>query len=232
MSKKDYNKIEVKDNMVIKNEQQESETINLAEKKKQLTKVVDTPPKKVKHSLVSRLVSGILGPEGLPGIGSYVNDEIIKPAIKNIIFDAITSAASMAMFGDKNGHRGNGRSGYSTGSGARRTYEKPTTNYGNRYGTSQHSQAPADRTISRTKRHGVEEYVIEDRFDAAHVLTTLTEQADRYDSVSVADYYDLIGVDTTYTDNTYGWTIDTITRASIVPVRGGYVIKFPPVEVV
>jgi hypothetical protein len=78
----------------------------------------------------------------------------------------------------------------------------------------------------------VDEYIIEERYDAARVLTTLTENAEVYGSVSVADYYDLIGVATRYTDNTYGWTMESITQASIVPIRGGYVIKFPPVEVI
>jgi hypothetical protein len=54
-----------------------------------------------------------------------------------------------------------------------------------------------------------------------------------YDRVSIADYYDLIGVDAQHTDHNYGWTIDSITRAMIVPVRGGgYIIKFPPTEVI
>ena len=227
---KKYNEIEAKNNMKVEMGGADTETMEVVAptEKKQLEKIVAVQPKKVKRSLMGRLVSGVLGPEGLPSIGAYVNDEIIKPAIKNLIFDAITSAASKAMFGDKGGpYRGGNRN---TGS----SYSRPSTNYSNRYNNSQRPE-PEERKSNRTARparYGVDDYIIEDRYDAAHVLTSLQENADRYDVTSIADYYELIGVPSEHTDNNFGWTIDTISRASIVPVRGGYVIKFPPVEVI
>lgn len=221
---KKYNEIEVKNNMQVGNDTDE---VAVVEEREKLQKLVNVQPKKAKKGLIGRLVTGILGPDGLPGIGSYVNDEIVKPAIKNIIVDAVTSGINMVMYGDKAPR--NNRGSYTSYSQNRTTY-RPGTNYANRY-TSQ-SPDPQERRIAHSPKHGVEEYIIEERFDAAHVLTTLTESADRYDTVSVADYYDLIGVPSQYTDNTYGWTIDSISRASIVPVRGGYVIKFPPTEVI
>jgi len=219
---RNYNEIPVKDNMKV--EDGVEETVKTAGEKPKMQKVVQAKPQKVKRSLIGRLINGIMGPEGLPGIGQYVNEEIIKPAVKNIIYDAITSGLSRALNLD---HRAYRPPNYSGGT-ARGPYQ-PRTNY-----STNSRQAPHDeRRTVRPSRYGVEEYVIEDRYDAAHVLTTLTENADMYDTVSVADYYDLIGVPTVYTDNTYGWTFDTITQASIVPVRGGgYIIKFPPVEVI
>lgn len=216
---KNYNEIPVKDNMkIVDNNNEEA----LVPEKKPITRVLDVQPKKVKRNLFSRLITGVLGPDGLPGIGSYVNDEIVKPAIKNIIFEAITSAASMAMFGERRPYRGSGHP-------TQRVSHHPTTNYNARYNGS--SREPERKTVI-VPRYGVDEFIIDDRIGAANVLTSLTEYADRYDKVSVADYYDLLGVPTKFTDNDYGWTIDTITRASIIPVRGGgYIIKFPPVEV-
>lgn len=221
---KKYNEVPVKDNMKV--EVDITEEVAVVREKKELNKIVATQPKKVKRSLLGRLLTGVMGPEGLPGIGAYVNEEIVKPAIKNIIFDAITSAASMAMYGDRRGANRGGHTPYNRSHSSNR----PATNYTNRY--SSQSREPEERRIARSPKYGVEEYIIPDRFDAAHVLTTLTESADQYDSVSVADYYDLIGVESKFTDNSYGWTIDSISRASIVPVRGGYVIKFPQVEVI
>jgi hypothetical protein len=220
---KKYNEIEVKNNMNV--ETDENKEVVAPKERPKMEKLVDIQPKKVKRGLFGRLVAGIVGPEGIPSIGAYVNDEIIKPAIKNIIVDAVTSGINMVMYGDR-GTPSRGR--HSSHSGRREPY-RPSTNYNTRYSNSQ--PEPRDRVISRTPRHGVTEYVIEDRYDAAHVLTSLTEYADKYDTVSIAEYYDLIGVDTKFTDNSYGWTIDTIVDARIVPVRGGYVIKFPPVEV-
>lgn len=223
---KKYNEIEAKDNMKV--EKDENEEVVAPKEKKELKKVVSAQPKKVKRGLFGRLVTGIVGPDGLPGIGAYVNEEIVKPAIKNIIVDAVTSGINMVMYGDKGGGPSRGRySGHSP-----RQSHRPITNYGSNYRSSNSDVQPSERLITRSTRGGVEEYVLADRNDASHVLVSLTEYADMYESVSVADYYDLIGVKTKYTDNNHGWTFDTISRASILPVRGGYVIKFPPVEVI
>ena len=46
-----------------------------------------------------------------------------------------------------------------------------------------------------------------------------------YQVVSVADFYDLVGVSGNYTDNKYGWT--DIRNASVIRVRDGYMIKLP-----
>jgi hypothetical protein len=221
---KKYNEIEIKNNMQVETDDN-GEVVETVEKK-QLAKVVDVQPKKVKRSLLGRLVTGIMGPEGLPSIGTYVNDEIIKPAVKNIIFDAITSGLSRALNMDYRQNRG----GYTPYNRSSSQPRRPGTNYSNNYNNSR--QQPEERKPIRPARYGVEDYVIEDKFDAANVLTTLTEAADKYDNVSVADYYDLIGASSQYTDNTYGWTIDTIVHARIMPVYGGFIIKFPPVEVI
>lgn len=219
---KKYNEIEVKDNMKVEEENKEE---GVQKEKKHLDKVVTSQPKKVKRGLIGRLITGLVGPDGLPGIGTYVNDEIVKPAIKNIIVDAVTSGINMVMYGE----RGGAPRGHRPNIGSRNTHA-PRTNYSRM--SDSHSQ-PAERIErARPVRQGVEEYVIADRHDASQVLISLTEYADRYDAVSVADYYDLIGAASKYTDNNYGWTIDAITRATILPVRGGYVIKFPPVEVI
>src|SRR5690606_41393195 len=101
----------------------------VTKEKKQLEKLVNIQPKKVKRGLIGRLITGVLGPEGLPGNGSYVNDETIKPAIKNIIFEAITSAASMARFSERGGPV-RGRRGQHTG-GHHAGYRR-ATNYSKR----------------------------------------------------------------------------------------------------
>lgn len=220
---KKYNKIDPKVNA---SNAADSKSVEDGPDKKELKNLLSDPPKKRKRNLFSRLISGVLGPEGVSGIGQYVAEEILIPSIKNIVVDAVTSGVNMVMYGENKP-----RSTPHSNPYANRTGYRPTTNYTSRYASRQPEPA-AERTIARAARYGIEEYVIEDRFDASHVLTTLTENADMYDNVSVADYYDLIGVPSVYTDNTYGWTIDSITRATIVPVRGGYIIKFPPVEVI
>ena len=216
-----YNEIKVKNNMQVDNNEEALEVVE----KPQMGKVVSVQPKKAKRSLLGRLVTGIMGPEGLPSIGAYVNDEIIKPAIKNIIYDAITSGVGRALNMDYRQPRS--RHGSHPG---QRQQNGPSINYSNRYGNPQRVE-PEER-VARPARYGVEEYVIPDRFDAAHVLTSLQEYADRYDKVSVADYYDLIGVESMYVDNSYGWTSFDVKKLSIQKYVNGYIINLPPVEVI
>jgi hypothetical protein len=236
MTNKDYNKIQVKNNMEVgKPVETKGDSQGEGERPK-LESVVVSAPKKVKRSLLSRLVTSLVGPDGASGIGGYVSEEIIKPAIKNIVVDAVTSGINMIIYGDRGVPNRGGRY-YGSGGADYRPRTNYSTSYSSRpnndrsYGREPTQQEPRSNVISRNARYGVEEYVIEDRYDAAHVLTTLTECADRYGLVSVADYYDLIKVTSNFTDNSYGWRHDAISTARIVPVRGGYIIKFPPVEV-
>lgn len=225
MSKK-YNQIEVKDNMKI---EETSKEVEAPVEKKEIKPVVSAQPTKVKRGLFNRLISGVAGPEGVAGIGSYVNNEIIMPAIKNIIVDAVTSGINMIMYGEKGGPNRGYRPPYS-GHGGHRSH----VNYSANYKSNSVDPVQQERVVRPNSRNSIPDYKIIDRHEAAEVLIALTESADMYGHVSVADYYDYIGVPSQYTDNNYGWTHDAIMNATIVPVRGGggYVIKFPPVEVI
>lgn len=223
-----YNKIDVKDTIDIKEDEKQEEV----QDKPKYENVLNTQPVKKKKGLMGRLVTGIVGPEGLPGIGSYVSEEIIVPAIKNIIEDAVTSGIGMILHGDS--RRGAPRSYTRHNPNRYMTYggsPRPTTNYTSRYTSMQ--PEPQQRNLqSRGSSRGLEDFIIENREDASYILVTLTEHADMYGSVSIADYYDLIGQPTEYTDNNYGWTGESILHAHVRPTRGGHVIKFPNPEVI
>ena len=65
------------------------------------------------------------------------------------------------------------------------------------------------------------------REEAVKVLNTLLEMIDIYHVVSVADYYDLVAVVTTYKNNLYGWVDGDLTDARVVPLDDAFVIKLP-----
>ena len=67
--------------------------------------------------------------------------------------------------------------------------------------------------------------LLESRGEAEDVLERMDELIATYQVVSVADFYDLVGVSGNYTDNKYGWT--DIRNASVIRVRDGYMIKLP-----
>lgn len=215
-----------------------TEELNEVHEKKD--KAISGVATKRKKNLIERLVVGVIGPDGLPSVGNYVNNEIIKPAIKNTIMDSATSAINMVTDSIITSIQMSifGQSGYGQQPHNRNNYGRPTPN---QWGRPNHGyQQPAHRrnysaaynqqpepSRQRVRGNFVDEYIIEDRREAMSVISALSEQIMEYGQASVADYYDLIGVESAFTDNSYGW--EDLSAAVITPVRGGYSIKFPPV---
>lgn len=212
-----YNEIEARDNMKIKNEVETQSKV-----RPKMERIIKTPPVKHKPGIVSRLTVGLLGPEGFKGAAKQVRDDIIGPSIKKLAYDALNTGLYILFF------KGEGPPSHN-GVGYGRVTSKPRTDYTKRYQTPSTSPTSV-RSIQRTKM--AQEFEIKDRENAISVLYTLKEYADNYNDVPVAIYYDLIGYESSHTDWDYGWTIDTIIKATIVPIAGGWTIKFPPMEVI
>lgn len=226
MSKKNYNDIPVKDN--VKQESGEEQV-----EREKVKRVVSGKPKKVKKGLANRLVAGMLGPDGAAGLGEYIMEDMIKPAVQNLVVDTVTAGINRLVYGDKGApSRGYGRN-YSNS--YRPTYGG-RTNYSNRYKDERDDRDRKDRDRDeqprRRQSHIVEEFIIEDRHEAVEVLNSLVNHAERYGTVAVADYYEAMGVPSVFTDNNYGWDFNDISRATILPSRRGFVIKFPPTDTI
>lgn len=214
-----YNKIEQKP---VEDQDEEQEIEEVKEKKEP---IVNEPVKKRKKGLMERLVGGLAGPDGARGIGQYVKEDIVVPAIKNIIADSITSGINMMMFGEQgrptNTRNSNAR--YQGNVGGRTNYNKvyrgpSKSDY---YGR---NEPPTRKPVPRGGT--VEDYVIDNRHDALAVLDRLQADAEMYGVVSLADYYDLVGVETAYTHNEWGWD-EQMLQINLRPVRGGYIIPLP-----
>lgn len=217
----EYNK--VKPNVKVTKEVTEEIEVKEVANREPVKKIVKSQPKKYKKGLVERLVVGLVGPDGIRAIGRQLNQEIVVPAIKNIVVDSITSGIQMAIFGeDRGGRQSSTRrsGGYSGGSQYRQQ-----VNYARSYQTaSERSSEPR-----RSRGRGVpDDYIIATRDEAIDVLAQLRDSIDRYGQVALADYLDMIGADTTYTDETQGWV--DLSRARVQAVRGGFMIVFPQMD--
>lgn len=215
----------------VKQEQKEpTKEIETSEEKPKMEKVIDGKVTKHKKGLMERLVIGMLGPDGLPSITNHVSKEIIMPAIKNIIVDSVTSGVNMFMFGD----RGNDSTPRSGGYVGPSSGYRPKTNYGGTYQQKTNYGRPTTHTAPVTKRprgNHIPDYSLETRNDALVVLDSMIDSARTYGQISVSDYYDLIGVETEFTDNDWGWLAEDLELAVIKPSRGarGFIVSLPPV---
>lgn len=77
---------------------------------------------------------------------------------------------------------------------------------------------------SRTS-YNFDEYAFNSRQDAEDALDQLIDLTKNYGAASVADFCDVIGVTSNFTDNKYGWT--DLIKVTISRTRDGYIINFP-----
>lgn len=187
-----------------------------------------TSAKKRKKGLVERFVVAMIGPEGIPSVTSYLNKEIVVPAIKDIIANSVSAGVNMMVYGrDQAGERKGGYNNYNS-----QSYSRPQRNYQSSYSSNRYAQrqAPVEReTPRRSNMFRSTDYIMNSRQEALDVLDVLRENLENYGLVTLADFFDLIGIDTQYVDNNYGWT--DLENVTIVPVRGGYTLSLPNVDV-
>ena len=178
-----------------------------------------------KKGVIERLVGGLLGPNGIRAIGAYVGHEIIVPMVKNAFVDSMTTGINMAVFKDQPQPNRRNNPGWNN----RQHQNTNRVQYDKSYQNNQVNQYQSPNT--RRTIYAIREAVFPNREEALMVLDNMMNEIDKYGQVSVADYYDWIGIgDSTFADVSYGW--DDLTRARVVSVRGGYAISLPPVGVI
>ena len=184
---------------------------------KKIEQVTITKVTKRKKGLGKRFVETFAGGDDARTVFGYVVLEVVVPATKDLIADVGTQAIERFLYGE-------GRSAPRRPGAARST---GYTNY------SRYSQArPVEpREISKVARarHEFEEVVISSRPEAEAVLSAMYEVLEKYKAISVADFYDLVGITAGHTDIKWGW--EDLRGTTIVRTRaGGYVLELPKPE--
>lgn len=147
---------------------------------------------------------------------SLINDLLI-PGTKNLLYNIANTALSMLFFNNQRPMNGYWQPNQ---------YQQPprpyqTTSYSSFYTQNQYQQqAPVQSGYSQNQ-----EIVFGSRVDAENVLDQMNGALATYGQVSVADFYDLMGITTSYVDYSYGWY--NLSGAHVRAVNGGFVIDFP-----
>lgn len=176
---------------------------------KKVEKVISGVAKTKKKSGVMKLAD-IFIEDDVDSVKSYIVGDVVIPTIKKTIYDVITGSLDMFFFGGTGGGK------------ARSTADKVSYRNYTSYSNKQ-SARPATRSVTG---YSYDEVVLDSRGEAEEVLARMDELVATYGIVSVADFYDLVGITCQYTDNKYGWT--NIRNAQVMRVRdGGYMIKMP-----
>ena len=148
--------------------------------------------------------------ENSDSVMQYVVMEVLVPAAKNMISDAVSQGVERMMFGDI----------------------RPRATQGNRPGYTNYSKAQprqdyARRAMSSVARsqHDFSDLILESRGEAEEVLDRLRELVSQYKLATVNDLYDLVGISGEFTDDKWGWF--DLRAASVRPTRGGYLLILP-----
>jgi len=176
----------------------------VAEKK--VEKIISGSAKSKKKSGLQK-ITNVLVPEDVDDVKSYIFEDIVVPAVKDIILDAVRAFLGV-----------NGNSRGKSSSASKVSYRKY---YDDR---ERRDSGSGNRTRSG---YEYDDIILDNRGEAEDVLSRMDELIATYGVVSVADFYDLVGITGNYTDNKYGWS--DIRNASVVRVRDGYMIKLPKV---
>lgn len=181
---------------------------NEAVPEKKVEKVISGTAKTKKKTGVMKLADVFIE-DDVNSVKSYIIGDVVIPTIKKTIYDVITGSLDMFFFG--------GTGGGKTRSTADKVSYRNYTSYSNKRDT-----RPATRSV---RGYDYDEVVLDSRGEAEEVLARMDELMTTYGLVSVADFYDLVGITCQYTDNKYGWT--NIRNAQVMRVRDGYQIKMP-----
>lgn len=188
-------------------------------KKPKVEQVTTARVVKRKKPLLTRVRNRLIV-DDMQTVGFYILEEVVVPAVKDLLLDIVTGGSERALFG------GGRRSSRGTGIPSNYTpYNKV-------------SSIPARkaevRQVSPTARanHDFGEIIFASRGEAEKVKDGLARLLDTYDVATLADFYDLAGVTSSFVDNKWGWF--DIRDAKIMRMTassgGGYVIDLPPPE--
>lgn len=182
------------------------------QEEKKVESVVSGEVTRRKKPLSKRFHETFLGGDAR-GTATFVIFSVLIPAAKDMLVDAGAQGIERLVYGESRrrpSQRGPNPAGYFS------------------YNRAIPSDRPPPATMSRRgrARHDFDEIVLQTRSEAEEVLDRMFDLLSRYDSVSVADLYELTGIQSAHTDQKWGWVE---LRGSMVSRTrtGGYVLDLP-----
>lgn len=195
-----------------------------------MKKVIEGAAVERKKPLSRRVAETFTGDDART-VGDYILFDIVIPAAKSMMSDAVSQGVERMLFGTSSSYRGRSSSSYSYGN------RSQGSAYTSRYRPDRRPQEePRERR--REERRPKNDFlggeiILETRTDAEVLLDNMREAIGLYQSVSVADVDDFLGItDDDWMRRQWGWV--TIDNASVRRLRTDeYLVDLPtPVKLV
>jgi hypothetical protein len=143
----------------------------------------------------------------------HVVMDVLVPQFRGMVADAGMQMVERLILGESRGRSTSSSSSYNAG-------RVRGSNY-----VAYNKFAGSESEPVNIRSNDVREVVVETRGDAQVVLDELFRHIDRYNAVSVAYYYELVGITGKFTDHQWGWT--NLNAAGVSHIREGYRIELP-----
>lgn len=174
-----------------------------------------------KRSSIFRSVKDEFISEDADSMGSYLLNDILFPALRDLINDICHGAIDAAFGGGGGRYRSRSSSRGSSYISYNRYYDDRDRRRRDR---------DDERYESRRRNRDFEEFIFQYREDAEDVLDRMCDYLERFGDVPVSYFYDLCGetVPGDFTADDWGWT--NLAGARVRNVRKGYIIDLPKVK--
>ena len=162
----------------------------------------------------ARRIAEIFVGGDLKETAEHVRDDVAIPALKNFLYDSLSEGLQRILWGEtKNDRRRNSTHRDYVGYSRRAREQRPTRQTNTRY--------------SRVDQ-GFDDIVLATRAEAESVLSRMYDLIERYNMVTVAEFYSLVGISAEFTDENWGWR--DLRSANIQHIRDGFRINLPKPE--
>lgn len=188
---------------------------------KKIERVTSAEPERRKRGLGRQFKETFVGGD-MKSVMHYMLLEVVVPAIQDTLIDAFQGGVERLIRGENARPRRGMPSGYGN---------IPRVDYQGMHPSRTSSRPAPQRMLSRRSRSRMEfdEIIIPSRQEAEEVIDRMFDILSRYGSVSVANLYEMTGVQGAHTDHKWGWT--ELRGAKAVRLRqGGFLLDLPEPE--
>lgn len=202
-----------------------STTTTKEDDKPKVEKVVTGKVVQRKVTVGRRMRNFLIG-EGSRNVVRHVLEDVLYPAAKDTLVDAITQGVEARVFG----HDAKPRRGSSSRSSDSRSFVSYNRYSSDPRGSRSTRDEPRQSMSSRGRRnHDFDEIILDSRAEANEVLERMYDLLEKYQVVSVHDLYVMVDIVPSFTDEKWGW--EDLQGSGISRSRnGGYLLNLPKPE--
>lgn len=198
-----------------------------AEQKPKVQRVVTTPVRRRKKPLGKRMKELFLGSDSI-SVKEYIVQDVVVPAIKDMVSDAVSGGVERVLFGDSAPHR---RRYHSPGPSSNRG--RVYTNYQGYSSRDARDRPPFQsdrrrRSVEMRERRRFDDILLATRAEGEDVLRRLYDLIETYEAATVSDLYEMLGISRRPTDDNWGWT--HLHNSQVRRTSGGYLLDIPDPE--